>query len=53
MNAVVETWIDLWRFLRVRKRYWLAPVIVVLLVVAGLVVWLGSSALAPYVYTLF
>jgi hypothetical protein len=37
----------------VRKRYWLIPVIVALLLVAALVVWLGSTAAGPFVYTLF
>ena len=49
----MEALLDLWRFMRERKKYWLAPVIVVLLVVGLLLVFGGSSALAPFIYTLF
>lgn len=44
---------DLWLYLRERKKYWLAPVIVVLLIVGVLIVAGGSSALAPFIYALF
>jgi hypothetical protein len=44
---------ELWQFLRVRKKFWLAPVIVVLLVVGGLLVLVQGSALAPFIYALF
>lgn len=42
---------EFWAFLRVRKKYWLFPVIVVLLVVGGVVVLAQGSAVAPMVYT--
>lgn len=44
---------DLWLFLRERKQYWLVPVIIVLLLLGLLIVFGGSSALAPFIYTLF
>jgi len=44
---------ELWRYMRRRKRYWLLPVIVVLLVVMGLVIAASGSALGPLIYTLF
>lgn len=44
---------DLWLFLKERKKFWLAPVIVVLLLLGILIVIGGSSALAPFIYTLF
>lgn len=44
---------DLWMFMRERKKFWLAPLIVVLLLLGLLIVLGGSSALAPFVYTLF
>jgi hypothetical protein len=44
---------DLWAFLRERKKFWLAPVIVVLLVVGGLLLLAEGSALAPFIYALF
>lgn len=43
---------ELWRFLRARKKFWLAPMIVVLLLF-GLILVLGQTALAPFIYTLF
>lgn len=44
---------ELWRFLRVRKKYWLLPVIIVLLLLGGLLVLAQGSAIAPFIYTLF
>lgn len=45
--------VELWKFLRVRKKYWLAPIIIVLLVFGGLIVLSAGSAVAPFIYTLF
>jgi hypothetical protein len=39
--------------MRVRKKYWLLPVIMVMLLFGGLIVFSGGSALAPFIYTLF
>lgn len=44
---------DLWAYLRVRKKYWLAPIVVVLLVLGALIVLAQGSAVAPFIYTLF
>jgi hypothetical protein len=44
---------DLWLFLRERKKFWLAPVILILLLLAVLIVFAGTSAIAPFIYTLF
>gem|GEM_PF-89258 len=44
---------DLWYFMKERKKFWLLPVIVVLLVLGLLIVVGGSSALAPFIYSLF
>ncbi len=44
---------DLWQFMKERKKFWLAPLIVVLLLLGFLIVLGGSSALGPFVYTLF
>jgi competence protein ComGC len=49
MDFVVE----LWRFLRTRKKFWLLPMIVVFVLAAVLVVLAQSSAIAPFIYTLF
>ena len=44
---------ELWDFMRVRKKYWLAPTMVMALVLGGLIVLSQTSAVAPLVYTLF
>ena len=44
---------DLWGFLRQRKKFWLLPIILILLTFGGLVVLAGGSAIAPFIYTLF
>ncbi len=44
---------DLWLFMKERKKFWLAPVIVVLILLGFLIVFGGSSAVAPFIYTLF
>jgi hypothetical protein len=44
---------DLWDFMRVRKKFWLAPIIIVLLLLGALVVFAQGSAVAPFIYTIF
>lgn len=44
---------DLWLFMRVRKKFWLAPIIIIMLLLGGLIVFAEGSALAPFIYTLF
>lgn len=44
---------ELWRFLRVRKKFWLLPLLVMMLVLGGLLVLAQGSAIAPFIYTLF
>jgi Family of unknown function (DUF5989) len=44
---------DIWGFLKVRKKFWLAPAIVILLLVGALIVIGGSTAIAPFIYTVF
>jgi hypothetical protein len=44
---------ELWRFLRVRKKFWLMPIVIMLLVFGGLVILVQGSAVAPFIYTLF
>ena len=43
----------IWEFLRVRKKWWLTPVIVTLLLLGVLIVLAEGSAIAPFIYTLF
>jgi len=44
---------EFWTFLRVRKKYWLLPILVMMLVFCGLLVLTKGSAVAPFIYTLF
>jgi len=44
---------DLWGFLRVRKKFWLLPLIIVLLLFGVLIVLTTGTAIAPFIYTLF
>ncbi|QJB57275.1 DUF5989 family protein [Pseudodesulfovibrio sp. zrk46] len=44
---------DLWGFLKVRKKFWLLPIILVLLFFGALIVLTGGSAIAPFIYTVF
>lgn len=48
-----ELLVDLWGFARERKKYWLLPVIFVLLLLGALIVLTQGSAIAPFIYTLF
>ncbi len=44
---------ELWSFLRARKKFWLAPLLAIMLLVGGLLVLAQGSAIAPFIYTLF
>lgn len=44
---------DLWLFMKERKKFWLAPMIIILIILGAIIVFGGSSAIAPFVYTLF
>jgi Family of unknown function (DUF5989) len=44
---------ELWRFMRVRKKYWLLPVVVMMALFGGLIVLTQGSAVAPFIYTIF
>jgi hypothetical protein len=44
---------DLWGFMRTRKKFWLAPIIIIMLLLGALIVLTQGSAVAPFIYTLF
>lgn len=44
---------EFWEFLRVRKKFWLLPILIMLLLFGGLIVLSQGSAVAPFIYTLF
>jgi len=49
----MEFVLDLWNFMKKRKKFWLLPLVVVLLAFGALVVLAGGSAISPFIYTLF
>jgi len=44
---------DVWGFARARKKYWLLPIILILVLISGLLILAQGSAIAPFIYTLF
>jgi hypothetical protein len=52
-NAVASLLAEFWMFLRVRKKWWLAPIVIVLALFGSLIIFTQGSALAPFVYTIF
>jgi len=44
---------ELWRYMRTRKKYWLLPILIVMVILGGLIVLAQGSAVAPFIYTLF
>jgi len=49
----MELFKEFWAFLAVRKKYWLAPIFITLLLLGALIIFTESSAVAPFIYTLF
>lgn len=50
---MIDLLTDLWQFMRQRKKFWLAPIVVVMVPLGALIVFAQGSALAPFIYTLF
>ena len=50
---MLELFRDLWSFFRYSKKYWLAPIVLVLVLVGTLIVFVQTSALAPFIYAIF
>jgi hypothetical protein len=49
----VELLKELWQFMRARKKFWLAPIVLFSLLLGGLLIFAQGSSLAPFIYTLF
>jgi hypothetical protein len=45
--------VDMWDFLKQRKKLWLAPIIIIMILLGGLIIFAQGSAIAPFIYTLF
>ena len=52
-SPLVSLVAEFWSFLRVRKKWWLAPIVIILALFGSLIVFTQGSALAPFVYTIF
>ena len=44
---------EFWEFLKIRKKYWLLPIIIVLVLFGGIIILSQGSAIAPFIYTIF
>ena len=49
----MSIFIELWRFMRVRKKYWLMPIVLMMALFGGLIVLTQGTAVAPFIYTIF
>ena len=53
MDALLDLAKDVWDFLRVRKKYWLAPLIITIVLMGALIVFTQGSVVAPFIYSIF
>ena len=53
MEAALELFKDIWDFLKVRKKYWLAPLIITIILMGALIVFTQGSVFAPFIYSIF
>ena len=53
MREIVSFVREFWVFLRVRKKFWLVPIMVVIAILGGLIVFSEGTAVAPFIYTIF
>ena len=53
MDALLDLTKDIWDFLRVRKKYWLAPLIITIVLMGALIVFTQGSVVAPSIYSIF
>ena len=53
MNEIFDLIIDIWDYLKVRKKYWLAPLIVTILIMGVLIFFTQGSVVAPFIYSIF
>jgi hypothetical protein len=53
MVSKLSIMMEFWQFLRVRKKYWLLPIVIILLALGALLILTEGSALAPFIYAIF
>lgn len=44
---------ELWRFMRARRKFWLLPILIMMIIFGGLIILTKGSAIAPFIYTVF
>ena len=53
MEAFLDLLNDIWDFLRIRKKYWLAPLIITIVLMGSLIIFTQGSVIAPFIYSIF
>ena len=53
MEAIIELMKDIYDFLKIRKKYWLAPLIITIVLMGALIIFTQGSVIAPFIYTIF
>ena len=53
MESFIDLAKDIWDFLRARKKYWLAPLIITIVLMGALIIFTQGSVIAPFIYTIF
>jgi hypothetical protein len=53
MEALVDLLQEIWAFLKIRKKYWLAPLIITIVLMGALIIFSQGSVVAPFIYSLF
>jgi len=53
MEAFLDLTKDIWDFLRIRKKYWLAPLIITIVLMGALIIFTQGSVVAPFIYSIF
>ena len=53
MEAIIDLARDIWDFLKIRKKFWLAPLIISIALVSALIIFSHGSVVAPFIYSIF
>ena len=53
MEAFLDLIVDIWDFLKIRKKYWLAPLIITIILMGALIIFTQGSVVAPFIYSIF
>lgn len=53
MESIIELIKDIYDFLKIRKKYWLAPLIITIVLMGALIIFTQGSVIAPFIYTIF